>query len=316
MPISYNKKIRLIFMGTPDFALPGLKTLITSPDFNIVGVFTSPDKPIGRHQILTPPAVKRLAVENNLAIFQPHSLKNEIANIQRLNPDLIVVIAYGKIIPPEILKLPRFGGINVHASLLPKYRGAACLNAPILNGDQETGITIMKMDAGLDTGPILRQAKIQLTDQENLEKIRDRLSQLGAKLLIPTLKDFMAGDIKPQIQEETKASYVKIINKEDGRIDWKKSALEIERMVRAYNPWPGTYSTVNKKILKIKSVENKILENNKHKIGKIFLTENKLAVQCGTDSLIISELQMAGKKVMTAKNFLSGHQNIIGKILQ
>jgi len=228
MPISSNKKIRVIFMGTPDFALPGLQSLISSSYFEIAGVFTQPDKPVGRHQTLTFPSVKKLALENNLKIFQPLKLKQEMETIKNLKPDLIVVIAYGKIISQEILDIPSIACINVHASLLPKYRGAACLNAPILNGDKETGITIMKMEAGLDTGPILRQAKIQLKGQETLENVHDKLSKLGAEILIPTLHDFIDGKIKEQIQNETFATYIKTLNKEDGQIDWNKSAKEIE----------------------------------------------------------------------------------------
>ena len=245
-----TKKIRLIFMGTPEFAVPGLTRLIESPNFEIVGVFTQPDKPVGRKQILTPPPIKKLATAHNIKIFQPEKIKTEVETIKNLAPDLIVVIAYGKIISQAILDIPTFGCLNVHASLLPKYRGAACLNAPILNGDKETGITIMKMEAGLDTGPILRQKKIKLSGTETLEIVHDKLSTLGAELLVPTINDYLAGKITPQIQDDTQSSYIKTLNKEDGKIDWTKSALEIERMIRAYNPWPGTHTASDGKLLK------------------------------------------------------------------
>jgi methionyl-tRNA formyltransferase len=303
-----NKKYKLIFMGTPEFSLPGLQKLINETSFEIVGVFTQPDRPINRKQILTPPPVKKLALENKLAVFQPEKIRTEIEIIKNLKPDLIVVIAYGQIIPQTILDIPTYGCINVHASLLPKYRGAACLNAPILNGDIETGVTIMKMEAGLDTGPILRQAILKLDSREKLETIHDKLSSMGADLLIPTLHDFIAKKIIPQSQDDSQASYIKILKKEDGRIDCKKSAIEIERMIRAYHPWPGTFIDTNHKILKIISVAPEILKINNYKNGQLFLNNNQLAIQCGQDALYILKLQLEGKKVMTSEEFLRGHK--------
>ncbi len=300
--------MRLIFMGTPEFSLPGLTSLINDQLYDIVGVFTQPDKAVGRHQALTPPPVKNLAQKHNLKVFQPQKIKAEIENIKNLQPDLIVVIAYGKIIPQDILDIPKYGCINVHASLLPKYRGAACLNAPILNGDTETGVTIMQMEAGLDTGPILRQAKIKLTDTETLENVHDKLSLLGAELLTPTLHDFVAGKITPQIQNESEASYIKILKKEDGRIDWTKSAREIERMVRAYNPWPGTHTSSNQKNVKIIAVNHDLLKTNNYKSGESFLSEGRLAIQCGQDALYILKLQLEGKKIMESTEFIRGHK--------
>ena len=303
-----SKKIRIIFMGTPDFAVPGFKSLINESSFEIVGVFTQPDKPIGRQQILNLPPIKKVALENSIPVFQPEKIKTEIETIKNLQPDLIVVIAYGKIIPQSILDIPTYGCVNVHASLLPKYRGAACLNAPILNGDTETGVTIMKMEAGLDTGPILRQTKLKLVGDENLETVHDELAELGANFLIETLQDFMAGKIIPQIQDETQASYIKTLKKEDGKIDWSKSAIEIERLVRAYNPWPGTYTQSDGKIIKIIAAKNNILKINDHKSGEVFLNEGNLAVQCGQDAIVILKLQLEGKKIMTSAEFLRGHK--------
>jgi methionyl-tRNA formyltransferase len=295
-------------MGTPEFSLPGLASLISNSSFEIVGVFTQPDKPVGRKQILTAPPIKTLALKNNLPVFQPEKIKTELETIKNLKPDLIIVIAYGQIIPQSILDIPVYGCINVHASLLPKYRGAACLNAPILNGDSETGVTIMQMEAGLDTGPILRQTKIKLNGQETLKIVHDKLSFLGAEILIPTVLDFITKKIIPQIQDDSQASYIKTLKKEDGKIDWNKSAQEIERMIRAYNPWPGTYTLKEDKIVKITEVENKILETTGHKIGELFLNNGNLAVQCGQDSLVILKLQPAGKKIMTSNDFLRGYK--------
>ena len=304
-------KIRLIFMGTPEFSLPGLAALIGAPNMEIVGVFTQPDKPIGRKQILTPPPVKELALKHGLKIFQPEKIRSEVETIKNLRPDLIVVIAYGKIIPQAILDIPAYGCVNVHASLLPKYRGAACLNAPILNGDRETGVTIMKMEAGLDTGPILRQAKISLNGQESLENVHDRLSALGAKILVPTLEDFLAGKIIPQAQDEGGASYIKTLTKENGRIDFKKDAAGIERMIRAYNPWPGTYLDWNGEILKIIAVEPEIVLENKTKPGQLFIDGKRLLIQCGQNALVILKLQLAGKKEMPAEEFMNGYKTIL-----
>jgi methionyl-tRNA formyltransferase len=306
-------------MGTPDFAVPGLARLIATADWTIVGVYTQTDKPVGRAQLLTPPPIKVLAQAHNLPVFQPLKIKTEAEQIRQLKPDLIIVIAYGKIIPQEILDIPTYGCLNVHASLLPKYRGAACLNAPILYGDTETGVTIMQMEAGLDTGPILRQAKISLTGQETLAMVHDQLSNLGAELLVPTITDFLAGKIKPQLQDEARASYIKTLKKEDGKIDWQKPALEIERLIRAYNPWPGTYTTINHagsvKNLKILATDHQVIPVNTYKIGEIFLFETKLAVQCGQDALVILNLQLEGKKALTATEFLRGYHQLIDQIL-
>lgn len=308
---SENKKIRVIFMGTPEFAVPGLSRLIAAPEFEVVGVFTQPDKPVGRKQALTPPPIKELALKHGLAVFQPAKIRPEIETIKNLKPDLIAVIAYGKIIPQEILDIPTFGCVNVHASLLPKYRGAACLNAPILNGDKETGVTVMKMEAGLDTGPILRQTKMKLSGTETLEDVHDSLSKLGAELLIPTLLDFIGGKIKPQAQDESQASYIKVLSKEDGRIDFQKSAAEIERMIRAYNPWPGTYTEMDGEILKIIAVEHEAAELNKAKPGQLFLDEERLLIQCGQNALVILKLQLSGKRIMTSSEFINGYKSLI-----
>jgi len=318
--LSENKKIKTIFMGTPDFALPGFEALIKDSAFEIVGVFTQPDKPVGRKQILSAPPVKTLALKHGLPVFQPEKIKTQTEVIKNLTPDLIVAIAYGKIIPQDILDIPPFGCINVHASLLPKYRGAACLNAPILNGDSETGITIMKMDAGLDTGPFIKQIQIALTGRETLEEVHDKLANLGAQTLPDTIKDFIDGKIKLKVQTNENASYVKMLTKEDGQINWQKPALEIERMIRGLNPWPGTYSlTKEDKILKILSVRNEIGiddQNTKnHHPGQLFLVGNELAIKCGQDYLIILELQIEGGKALDAKTFLSGHKDFVGLIL-
>ena len=301
-------KLRIIFMGTPDFAIPSLSALIKNTDLEIVGVFTQTDKSAGRGKLMTTPPIKQLAIQNNLPVFQPLKIKTETDNIRSLKPDLIVVVAYGKIIPQEILDIPTYGCLNVHASLLPKYRGAACLNAPILNGDSETGITIMKMEAGLDTGPVLRQEKISLKGEENLEYVHDKLANLGAQILPEVIKGWINGNIKPIEQEESKASYIKMLSKEDGHINWNRPAEEIERMIRAYNPWPGTFGFLNKEILKIIEVDKNPLKINNYRAGEIFISHDRPAVQCGQDALIIKKLQVSGRKITDSADFLRGHK--------
>lgn len=311
-----TKTIRVVFMGTPDFAVPGLSALLADPAFEIVGVFTQPDRPVGRKQIITPSPIKKLATSHNITVFQPDKIKSEAETIAQLKPDFIVVIAYGQIIPASILALPTYGGINVHGSLLPRYRGAACLSAPILNGDKETGLTIMQMEAGLDTGPIFTHAKIALEDNENLASLHDRLSQLSAKILPATLKDIASGRLQSQAQDNDLASYVPTLKKEDGHIDWQKKAIDIKRMVLAFNPWPGTFSQLEKtNILKILEVDQEILLENSHRPGELFRHKNGLAVQSGQDSLVILKLQIAGGLPLTAKDFLAGNSNLVGTIL-
>lgn len=304
-------KIKTIFMGTPEFALPGLKALLESPDFEIIGVYTQPDKPAGRKQRLTPPPIKTLAIQNNIPVFQPEKIKTEIDNIKSLNPDLIVVIAYGKIIPQAILDIPQYGCINVHASLLPKYRGASCLAAPILNGDKESGITIMEMDAGMDTGKIIKQVSTLLSPQETLATLHDRLAKLGAEILTDTLKRYIQGEIKAEVQDENQASYVQLIKKEDGHLQPRLSAAELERKVRAYNPWPGAFLVLdNGEKLKILEAKAEKSENNSN-IGEIYLNNGRLALNCGQDILFILKLQRENRNAMSASDFLKGNQDIL-----
>ncbi|MDD3285773.1 MAG: methionyl-tRNA formyltransferase [Patescibacteria group bacterium] len=304
-------KIRTIFMGTPEFAVPGLQALLKSPDFEIVGVYTQPDKPVGRKMILTPPPIKTAALTKGLPIFQPEKINAEADNIRSLKPDLIVVIAYGKIIPQTILDIPQYGCVNVHASLLPKYRGASCLAAPILNGDEESGVTIMKMDAGMDTGDIIKQAGVKLSAKETLSSLHDRLSALGAEILADTLKEYINGTINPQKQDESQASYVPLIKKEDGRLQVNLSAAELERRIRAYNPWPGAFLLLNNgEKIKVLEADTEISANTR-KIGEIYTKNGQLALNCGQDILFILKLQRENRKAMNASDFLKGNQDIL-----
>ncbi|MDD5291354.1 MAG: methionyl-tRNA formyltransferase [Patescibacteria group bacterium] len=313
--------IKIIFAGTPDFAVPGFRALLADKDFKILSAITQPDKPVGRKQILTSPAIKTEAQKNNIPVWQPNKIADIKEKIREINPDLAVLIAYGQIIPQEILDIPRFGWINIHGSLLPRWRGAACVQAPILANDKKTGITIMKIEKGLDTGPILKQTEIKISPEETAETLHDKLSSLGAKILPGVIKDCVEGKIEPKPQNNSEASYAPTLKKEDGKIDWQKKAEEIERMARALNPWPGTWTNWQDKKsclrrqVKIKKTESKILPINKYKLGQTFLHNNQLAVQCGQDALVIKTLQLEGKNEMTAQDFLRGYKEIVGQTL-
>jgi methionyl-tRNA formyltransferase len=311
-------KIKTMFIGTPDFAVPALKKISADSDFEIMAVITQPDKKVGRKQILTPPAVKAEAEKLRLKILQPEKIKNITEEIKTLKPDLIVLIAYRQIIPADILAIPQYGCINIHGSLLPKYRGASCVQAAISNGDEESGITIMKMDSGLDTGPIIKQTKIKLSAEETADSLYEKLANLGAEILPEVLKSYISGNLKPVAQDNKNASYTKELKKEDGKIDWQKNAEEIEKFIRAMDPWPGAFCQlrINNYELRIKilKIEKEILNINKYKPGKFFIHENKLAVQCGKDALIIDTIQPEGKKPMTGKEFLHGNKVILEKI--
>ncbi len=303
---------KIIFMGTPDFAVPGLKSLASDNRFEIVSIITQEDKPVGRKQELLATPIKKIALELGLPVLQPRRLKDIANELQELAPDFIVVIAYGQILTEAVLNIPKVACINVHASLLPKYRGAACLQAPILNGDQETGVTIMLMDKGLDTGDILRQEKISLAGDENLEIVHDKLSIIGANILGDTLINFADKKITPQKQDDSLTSYVKVIDKKDGQIDWNNAAEIIERKVRAFTPWPSTFTYLAGKLVKI--IKAKVTKNNNDlAIGQIFSEDKGLLVKCGQNALLILELQLEGKKVTDSQSFLAGHHDMIGQ---
>lgn len=309
------EKLKILFAGTPDFALPSLKKLTQDDFFEILAVITQPDKKSGRGQILKPTPVKQLAQESDIPVWQPGKISEIKDDIKKIEPDLAVVVAYGQIIPQDILDLPKWGFVNLHASLLPKYRGANVIAAPILNGDEYSGVTVMKMEAGLDTGPIIKQNKIKLEGDETLETLHNKLAKEGADLLTSGLKEYVRGQITPKAQSDEKAGYAPKITKAEGKIDWQENAEVIEKKVRAFNPFPGTYTRLENKNLKIKKVKPEILPINKFPAGKIFLFKNELAVQCGQNALAIERLQLEGKRETSAPEFLQGHPKIEGIIL-
>jgi len=303
--------MKYIFFGTPKFAAIVLEKLINA-GYIPEAVICNPDEPIGRKQILTSPPTKILARKYGINILQPEILANYKLQITNHKPDLAIVAAYGKILPKEILEIPKHGFINIHGSLLPKYRGASPIQSAILNGDKETGITIMKVDEEIDHGPIISNVKIQISDDDTYEILSQKLAVTGAELLTKVIPDYIYGKIEPVAQDHSKATYTKIIKKEDGKIDWSKSAEEIERMTRAFYPWPTAWAIWNNKILKI--IRADITGGNNHEIGQIFLTNKKeLAVKCGSGSLIIKKMQLEGGKILSAKEFLNGHKDFFNE---
>jgi methionyl-tRNA formyltransferase len=293
----------VVFMGSPDFALPTLRAL--AEKYRVIGVVTQPDRASGRGRELKPPPVKLLAQELEIPVIQPEKLRQPEAleQLRAWNPDLIVVAAFGQILRKEVLDLPRFGCINVHASLLPRWRGAAPINVAILHGDEETGVTIMKMDVGLDTGPILSQRSIRLAPDDTAGSVFEKLSQLGADLLIETLPDYLSGKLQPVPQPEEGITYAPMLKKEEGQLDFTRPAEELERRVRAFNPWPGASMDFDGTLLKIHRAH---VEEGTAEAGQRFIYRDQPAVGAGSGLLVLDEVQPAGKKPMSGKSFLSG----------
>ncbi len=292
-------------MGSPDFALPSLSALAKT--YNVVGVVTQPDRASGRGRELKPPPVKSLTLELNIPVIQPEKLRapEAMKQLREWDPDLIVVAAFGQILRTEVLALPRYGCINVHASLLPRWRGAAPINAAILAGDEETGVTIMKMDVGLDTGPMLASKSIRIGRDDTAGSVFQSLSTLGADLLIETLPEYIAGNISPVPQPEEGATYAPMLKKEDGLLDFTRPAVELERRVRAMNPWPGAWFEWNGSPLKV--LRGSVLGGDKTLAsGTRFTVEGNPAVQSADGAMVLEEVQPAGKKVMPGKSFLMG----------
>jgi methionyl-tRNA formyltransferase len=296
--------IKIVFMGSPDFALPTLSALVKT--HQVVGVVTQPDRASGRGRDLKAPPVKNLALELKLPIIQPEKLRSSEAmtQLQAWDPGLIIVAAFGQILKKDVLDLPKYGCVNIHASLLPRWRGAAPINAAILAGDEETGVTIMKMDVGLDTGPMLAKKSIRLKPDDTAGSVARLLSTLGADLLIGTLPDYLSGKLTPQPQPEEGATYAPMLKKEDGLLDFTHSAAELERRVRAMNPWPGAWFEWNGNVLKVARAS--VSEIKGLEIGSRFIVEGRPAVMCADGALVLDEVQPSGRKLMPGKAFLSG----------
>lgn len=311
--------LRIVFMGTPALARVSLEELLRESAFELVGVVTQPDRPKGRELKLQPSPVKEVAISAGLPVLQPAKARDEnfISELRALQPELIAVAAYGQILPGSILELPRYGCLNVHTSLLPKYRGAAPIQWAILNGDSETGVTIMKMDAGLDTGDILTQRATPIQPTDNAQTLHDRLAQLGAQLLAQTVLDYVAGEISPRPQPTEGVSHASKLKKEDGRIDWTLPAKTIWNRIRAFTPWPGAFTLLSAQphgqFLKIWEAE---VASESGRPGEILRADkNGLLIGCGQDALRIVTLQREGGRRMTAAEFLSGHPLKVGELV-
>ncbi len=303
-------------MGTPEFAVPVLDAL-TRTNHSIVGVFTRLDKPAGRGGKLQPSPVKQLAASRALPIYQPKTLRRDesVARIRDLRPDLIIVSAYGLILPREVLAIPLRGCVNTHASLLPRHRGAAPISAAILAGDSETGVTLMQMDEGIDTGPILAQRAIPIARDDTTGSLTTKLANFAAELLIANLPRILSGDVTPQTQDESRATYTKMIQKEEGLIEWEWSAEDASRRVRAYNPWPSAYTFWNGATLKILRGEPSLADASAQP-GTVVQVGKEIGVVCGNGVLILREVQLAGKRAMGIEEFVRGQRSFIGAVLK
>ncbi|MBN1995741.1 MAG: methionyl-tRNA formyltransferase [Anaerolineae bacterium] len=317
--MEYLLATNIIFMGTPDFAVPALKALITSAKkepWNVVAVVTQPDRPSGRGRRLTPPPVKMVAEQAGLKVLQPSTLKSEeaVAKLAALKPGLIVVAAFGQILRKNVLALPPHGCINIHASLLPRWRGAAPVIAALRAGDTTTGVTLMQMDEGLDTGPIIAQRAMPITAAHTGGTLTAELAQLGATLLVETLPAWLAGEITPHPQDDKLATLAPRLKKEEGVIDWSQTAAEIERQVRAFQPWPGAFTQGPRGPFKVLAVDldPDVGPPEQFLPGVVFNHERGVYVATGQGAIRLVTVQPAGKKEMTAEAMLNGQPELLG----
>ena len=304
---------RIVFMGTPDFALPCLRLLLSSHE--LVAVVTQPDRRAGRKRKLQASPVKQVALEAGLPVLQPTRIRDAdaVVALQRFAADVFVVAAYGQILPQHVLDIPRIACINVHASLLPRWRGAAPIQAAIRAGDQITGATVMVMDAGLDTGPIVAQRPVGIGTGETGLSLHDKLARIGAELLVECLPAFLNGSIEPAAQDASRVTYAPSIKKEEGALDWSRPASEIERMVRAFTPWPGTFTSWKGRTLKIHGGFDSA---GQAPAGKVVERDGNTAIGTGRGLYIPTELQLEGKKRQSVGDFLNGHSDFIGSVLR
>lgn len=304
--------MRVVFMGTPEFAVPTLEALLEVHE--VVGVFTQPDKPKGRGKAMAFPPVKEKALEHNIPVYQPVKVreKSVVEEIRKMNPDAIVVVAFGQILPECILNIPKYGCINVHASLLPKYRGAAPMQWSIIDGEEETGITTMYMAKGLDTGDMILKEVVKLDPKETGETLHDKLSVLGGPLIIETLKQLEAGTAPRTPQDDSLSCYASMLTKELGCIDWNKDAASIERLIRGLNSWPSAYTLWNGKTMKIWDSDVVAYAGSEENGTVVAKDKHSFTVKCGENALKILELQLQGKKRMNTQAFLVGNQMEIG----
>lgn len=311
------EKIKILFMGTPEFSVNVLKGLIDH--YDVVGVVTQPDKEVGRHHEIKFSPIKEVALANDIRVFQPKSIKTEYEDLLKLKPDMIVTCAYGQIIPKQLLDFPKYGCINVHASLLPKLRGGAPIHKAIINNYPRTGVTIMYMVEKMDAGDIISQVESIIKKDDTVGTLHDRLSILGTKLLLDTIPNIISGNINPIPQDINEVTYAWNITREEEHIDFSKSTIDIYNQIRGLNPWPGAYATLDNKIVKIyhsRISSSFFTTRSNGEIGKIY--EDGIGVSTKDGEIIITELQFSGKRKMTVKEYLNGQNGntLIGKIFK
>lgn len=309
--------MRVVFMGTPEFAVPTLKVLLEDENIEVVGVFTQPDKPKGRGKKLAMPPVKELALENNLEVFQPEKIKTSesVALLKELNPELIIVVAFGQILSKEILDIPKYGCINVHASILPAYRGAAPINWAIIKGEKTSGVTTMFMDVGLDTGDMIYKEYVEISEEDNSSTLHDKLSSAGYTVLKKTIDNLKKGDLPREKQIEEESSYAPIMDKSLGKVNWKNSAEDIYNLVRGVIPWPGAHTTINDDVMKIWGVKKSSKKTDKAPGMIIDVTQEGIYVATNDGVVVIDEIQMPNKKRMPVKEYLKGNKIELGIVL-
>jgi len=307
------KDLKVVFMGTPDFSVPVLEALIQNT--NVVMVVTQPDKLVGRKKELTPSPVKKLALEHNITVFQPAKIREDYQPVLDINPDIIITCAYGQIIPKIILDNPKYGCVNVHASLLPKYRGGAPIHKCLIDGEEETGITIMYMDEGMDTGDMIKQAKYKILDSDNVGTLHDKLSLIGANLLIETLPSIINGTCDRIKQNNDDATIARVIKREDERLDFNKTSKEILNHIRGLNPWPLANMLLDDLEIKVLSAYSEEISSNKDPGEIIDLKKDAIGIKTKDGIIYITEVKPFGKKVMTVKDYLNGIDKnmLIGK---
>lgn len=306
--------MKVVYMGTPDFAVNTLESIIEA-GHDVVAVVTQPDKPKGRGKAMQFTPVKEVAVAHDIPVYQPVKVRDPefVMQLREMAPDIIVVVAFGQILPEEILNLPKFGCVNVHASLLPKYRGAAPIQWSILDGETETGVTIMYMEKGLDTGDMISKVVVPIDATDTGDSLHDKLAEAGAKLLVETLPAIEQGNIQPEKQDDEKSCYAKMLSKDMGKIDFAKTAVEIERLIRGMNSWPSAYTSYQGKTLKI--FEAQIVEGAGAPGEVIAVDKKSFTVMCKDQALRILNLQMEGKKRMDTQAFLLGKTVTVGEML-
>lgn len=310
--------MKLVYMGTPKFAVYALESLI-SHGYEIAAVITQPDKAKGRSKALIPTPVKECALKHDIPVYQPEKVRDSetVEMLKRLDPDAIVVAAYGQILPESILNIPKYGCINIHASILPKYRGAAPIEWAIIDGEKKTGVTTMYMEKGLDTGDMIEKAEVDIEPYDTGESLQNKLAEVGAELIISTLEALENKTAARTVQDDSASCYAHMLKKEMGNIDFTKAAVEIERLIRGLIPWPCAYTTIDGKSVKIYKAEVKKLDEKEQtaKPGEIIeVTKKTFTIACGVDALIIRSLQPEGKKQMDAASYLNGNKITVGMI--